>query len=262
MKISVVTVCYNSEKVIEKTVQSVITQTFDDFEYIIIDGASTDKTLEIVNKYNDKISKIISEKDGGIYDAMNKGIANASGDYIVFLNADDVFLHENVLKLAAEKMNDGKALYYGDLVFLEKFTGKLNNRRQNNVNYIYLCGGMLFHPAIFASKKLFEKVGKFDTKYRIVADYDWVIRALVQFKASCKYLDMPITVFADGEGASSNPKNQEKHKNERAEVQRKYFSPLMIFVSNFLYKSMRSSLSAPLLKQILKQNFLKNRQDV
>lgn len=264
MKISVVTVCYNSEKVIERTVQSVVNQTFDDFEYIIIDGASTDKTLEIIEHYQlktDKI-KIFSEKDKGIYDAMNKGIAHATGDYIVFLNADDVFLHENVLKLAAEKMNDNKALYYGDLVFLEKSTGKLNNRKQNNVNYIYLCGGMLFHPAIFASKKLFDKVGIFDTQYKIVADYDWVIRALVQFKASCKYLDMPITVFADGEGASSNPKNKEFHKNERKSVQKKYFSPLMITVSNFLYKSMRSLLSFPVIKNILCANFNKNRVDV
>lgn len=251
MKISVVTVCYNSESVIEKTIQSVVNQSFDDFEYIIIDGASTDETLKIIEKYKNKITKVVSEKDKGIYDAMNKGIANASGEYIIFLNADDVFLHENVLKLAAEKMTDKKDLYFGDLVFLEKSTGKINNRRQNNVNYIYLCGGMLFHPTIFAAKTLFEKVGNFDTQYRIVADYDWIIRALVKNKASCKYLDMPITIFAEGEGASSNPKNQEFHKKERKEVQHKYFSPLMITVSNFLYKSMRSSLSLPIVKNLL-----------
>lgn len=262
MKISVITVCYNSEKVIERTVQSVVSQTCNDFEYIIIDGASTDKTLEIISRYGNKISKVISEKDGGIYEAMNKGIANATGDYIVFLNADDVFLHENVLKLAAEKMNDGKALYYGDLVFIEKNTGKINNRRQNNVNYIYLCGGMLFHPTIFASKKLFEKVGNFNTNYRIVADYDWILRSLVQFKANCSYLGFPITMFADGEGASSNPKNKAFHKKERAEVQKKYFSPLMIVISNFLYKSMRSLLSFPMVKYILNCNFSKNRHDV
>lgn len=255
MKISVVTVCYNSEAVIEKTVQSVVNQSFDDFEYIIIDGASTDKTLEIIEKYKDKITKVVSEKDGGIYDAMNKGIVNASGEYVIFLNADDVFLHENVLKLAAEKMTDGKDLYYGDLVFLEKSTGKINNRRQNNVNYIYLCGGMLFHPTVFASKKLFEKIGNFDTKYRIVADYDWIIRALAKNKASCKYLDMPITIFAEGEGASTNPKNRELHKKERKEVQHKYFSPLMVSASNFLYKSMRSSLSLPIIKNLLQTIF-------
>ena len=262
MKISVITVCYNSENVIERTIQSVVNQTFDDFEYIIIDGASTDKTLEIVDKYRDKISKIISEKDNGIYDAMNKGISNASGDYIMFLNADDTLLHENVLKLVSEKMNDNKALYYGDLIFLEKSTGKLNNRKQNNVNNIYLCGGMLFHPTIFASKKLFEKIGNFDTQYRIVADYDWIIRAMIQFKASCSYLDIPITIFADGEGASSNPKNQQRHKEERKKVQLKYFSPIYIAIANFWYKSMRSSLSFPIIKDILKMNFLKNRQDI
>lgn len=261
MKISVVTVCYNSESVIEKTVHSVVNQTFDDFEYLIIDGASSDRTLEIAEKYRQKTDKIkiFSEKDKGIYDAMNKGIAHASGDYIVFLNADDVFLHENVLKLAAEKMNDGKDLYYGDLIFLEKATGKLNNRRQNNVNYVYLCGGMLFHPAIFASKKLFEEIGNFDIQYRIAADYDWILRALVKRKSSCRYLNLPITVFADGEGASSNPKNKELNKNERLSVQKKYFSPLMITVSNFLYKSMRSSLSFPFIKDILKADFNRGR---
>ncbi len=261
MKISVVTVCYNSESVIERTIQSVVNQTFDDFEYLIIDGASTDNTLAIAEKYRencDKI-KIFSEKDKGIYDAMNKGALNAQGDYIVFLNADDVFLHEKVLELVAEKMTDNKDLYYGDLVFLEKATGKLNNRRQDNVNYVYLCGGMLFHPAIFASKQLFEKVGNFDIQYKIVADYDWILRALVKNKATCKYLDMPITIFADGEGASSNPKNRERHKQERSDVQKKYFSPLMIKFSNFMYKSMRSSLSFPIIKNILQNNFNKNR---
>lgn len=262
MKISVITVCFNSAMVIEKTVQSVVSQSFNDFEYIIIDGGSTDETLKIIDKYKNKITKIVSEKDNGIYDAMNKGIMNASGEYIIFLNADDVFLHENVLKLAAERMTEEKALYYGDLVFLEKATGKINNRKQDNVNYIYLCGGMLFHPAIFASKRLFEKIGDFNTKYRIVADYDWIIRALVEFKASCKYLDMPITIFAEGEGASSNPQNREIHKKERLEVQQKYFSKLMITISNFLYKSMRSSLYFPIIRKLLKINFSKNRENV
>ena len=121
---------------------------------------------------------------------------------------------------------------------------------------------MLFHPTIFASKKLFEKIGNFDTQYRIVADYDWIIRAMIQFKASCSYLDIPITIFADGEGASSNPKNQQRHKEERKKVQLKYFSPIYIAIANFWYKSMRSSLSFPIIKDILKMNFLKNRQDI
>lgn len=261
MKISVITVCYNSQNVIEKTIQSVINQTFQDIEYLIIDGGSTDKTLDIINKYKDKIEKIISEKDNGIYDAMNKGIINAKGDYIIFLNADDVFLHDNVLNLAAQKMNDNKAIYYGDLIFLEKATGQINNRKQDNINYVYLCGGMLFHPAIFASKKLFEKIGPFDTKYKIVADYEWILRALVKFKASCSYLNIPITIFAEGEGASTNPKNKDLHKKERKDVQKKYFSPFMTVLSNFWYKSLRSSLYFPIIKPVLRAMFFQNRKD-
>ena len=92
MKISVITVCYNSENTIERTIKSVLSQTYQDIEYIIVDGLSTDKTLEIVNKYKDKIAKIISEKDTGLYDAMNKGIDNASGEYLMFLNSDDCFI--------------------------------------------------------------------------------------------------------------------------------------------------------------------------
>ena len=139
MKISVITVCRNSEETIERTLQSVACQTCKDFEYIVVDGVSTDSTLEIIDKYKSHISKFISEPDKGIYDAMNKGAKMAEGEYIVFLNADDVFIHENVLSLVAEKMKDKKAdLFYGDLVFLEKNTGRINNRKQDNVNYIYL----------------------------------------------------------------------------------------------------------------------------
>lgn len=260
MKISVITVCRNSEKTIERTLQSVACQSFDDFEYIVIDGVSTDKTLEIIDRYKNHISKFISEPDKGIYDAMNKGAKMAEGEYIVFLNADDVFLHENVLSLVAEKMNGKKAdLFYGDLVFVEKDTGKINNRKQDNVNYVYLCGGMLFHPAIFASKELFEKFGYFDTQYRIAADYDWILKMLVKNKVSCEYLGFPITMFSDGEGASSNEQNRLKHKKERKEVQKKYFSSAFITISNIWYKSFRSTLYLPFLRQFLKNIFLNKR---
>jgi len=261
MKISVITVCRNSEETIERTLQSVACQTCKDFEYIVVDGVSTDSTLEIIDKYKSHISKFISEPDKGIYDAMNKGAKMAEGEYIVFLNADDVFIHENVLSLVAEKMKDKKAdLFYGDLVFLEKNTGRINNRKQDNVNYIYLCGGMLFHPAIFASKKIFEEIGYFDTKYRIAADYDWILKVVAQNKVTCEYLGMPITMFSDGDGASSNEQNRQKHQNERSEIQHKYFSPLFVFIANLWYKSFRSTLNMPVIKQILRKTFLNKRK--
>jgi len=263
MKISVVTVCRNSEQTIERTLQSVACQTCDDFEYIVIDGVSTDRTLEIIEKYKSHISKFVSEPDKGIYDAMNKGAKMAEGEYVVFLNADDVFIHENVLSLVVEKMKNKKAdLYYGDLVFLEKNTGKINNRKQDNVNNIYLCGGMLFHPAIFASKKIFEKIGYFDTNYRIAADYDWILNVVAKNKVTCEYLGMPITMFSDGDGASSNEKNRQKHKNERDEIQHKYFSSLFINIANLWYKSFRSTLYMPIIKQLLRKNFLQGRKEL
>lgn len=256
MKISVITVCRNSEKTIERTLQSVGCQTCNDFEYIVIDGVSTDRTLDIIEKYKNHITKFISEPDKGIYDAMNKGIRMAEGEYIIFLNADDVFLHENVLSLAADKMkNQETDLYYGDLVFAEKDTGKINNRKQDNVNYVYLCGGMLFHPSIFAKKELFEKFGYFDTKYRIAADYDWILNVLVKNKVSCEYLGFPITMFSDGDGASTSEVNRLKHKNERKEIQHKYFSSAFVTLSGIWYKSFRSTLSLPIIKQILKNCF-------
>ena len=109
-------------------------------------------------------------------------------------------------------------------------------------------------------KKLFEKVGFFDTNYRIVADYDWILRALVKNKGTSEYLGLPITIFAEGEGMSTNPKNKERHKNERKNVQEKYFSKIMIIFSNFMYKSMRSCLSFPIIKNILKSIYEKDRK--
>lgn len=260
MKFSIITVCWNSQDTIEQTIQSVLNQTFKDFEYIIIDGQSTDNTLAIIDKYKDRITQFISEPDKGIYDAMNKGIDLAQGDYIMFLNADDVLFHENVLALTAQKANIEKyELLYGDLIFLEKENGNFKNRKQDNVNKIYLCGGMLFHPTIFATKKLFEKIGKFDISYKIVADYEWILRALIKNKATCKYLDFTTTIFSHGEGISSNPKNKALNKNERLEVQKKYFNPIEYTLFNFIYKSMRSILKFPILKQILRKQFLKER---
>lgn len=261
MKFSIITVCRNSEETIERTIQSVICQTYIDFEYIIVDGKSEDKTLEIIEKYKDKITKIISEPDNGIYDAMNKGLSLATGDYVMFLNSDDVFLHEKVLSLVAEKSYDNKYdILYGDLLFLKKNNGHCNNSKQGHVNYIYLCGGMLYHPTIFAKKTLFDKIGNFDTNYKIIADYDWILRALVQYKATCKHLEFTTTVFSDGEGVSTNIKNREQARRERLDSQKKYFNIFKIKAYTFLHKNLKSCLKLPLVNQFLNYQFIKDRQ--
>ena len=259
MKITVVTVCRNCEKTIEENLKSVAAQTFDDYEHLIVDGASTDKTIKIVQEFDNPKIKLISEPDNGIYDAMNKGVNNAKGEYIIFLNADDKFADENVLKRAAEKMNTKKDLYYGDLTFFDVEKNTYNTRKQNNVNFVYICGGMLFHPTIFAAKKLFDRAGLFDTNYRIVADYEWILRVLTKFGATLEYLGFTTTIFTQGTGASTTPENKEKHKAERKKVQALYFSKVQSTICNFWYKSMRSTLKIAPVKYLLQKSFFKNR---
>lgn len=180
---SIITVCYNSEKTIGRTLDSVLHQTVDDYEYIIIDGASTDKTLEIVNSYQDKFGdklEVFSEPDNGIYDAMNKGINKASGELIGIVNSDDYYeldALENISKeykkiLSTESGKDIDIVLYGMLRLLEE--GKEFGIEFYNHNFLGKV--MLTHPTCFVSKTVYEKYGAFDTQYRSAADMDFLLR--------------------------------------------------------------------------------------
>ena len=124
MKVSVITVCYNAIRGIEKTIQSVISQSHDDIEYIVIDGGSTDGTIDVIQKYRDKIAYFVSEPDGGIYDAMNKGIKAATGEWINFLNAGDVFASKDAIMISMSIDTDGIDVIYGDSI---EFTKELSH---------------------------------------------------------------------------------------------------------------------------------------
>lgn len=135
-KISIITVCYNSEKTIEDTIKSVVSQSYPNIEYIIIDGVSTDNTLEIVNKYQEKISKIISEKDNGLYDAINKGINIASGEIIAILNSDDLYQDNKVIEEVVELFRkDNLETCYGDLVYVDRLDTSKTIRYWKSGNY-------------------------------------------------------------------------------------------------------------------------------
>lgn len=189
MKISIITVCYNSEKTIEDTIKSVLCQTYDNYEYLIIDGKSKDNTLNIVKKYEkefkDKL-KIISEKDKGLYDAMNKGIKMATGDIIGIINSDDVIANKNVFKHIAKNYNKSTDILYGNLIYCDS---NLNMAVRDYISG--KKGGSAWcpaHPTMYIRKEVFERIGYYNLDYKVAADYDMMVRLN---KSNCKfqYLD-------------------------------------------------------------------------
>jgi glycosyltransferase involved in cell wall biosynthesis len=184
LKFSIITVVYNGANTVESAIQSVINQTYDNIEYIIIDGGSNDSTMEIVDKYRCHFEIVVSEKDQGVYDGMNKGIGLATGDVICFLNADDIYVDVNVIELVAKEMEALNAdVCYADLVYVKSDDINTTVRywKSGNFNILNLRSGWVPpHPAFFARSSLFMKYGLFDLKYRFAADYDLMTRFISQ----------------------------------------------------------------------------------
>jgi glycosyltransferase involved in cell wall biosynthesis len=168
---SIITVVYNDEDNIEKTILSVLAQTYRNIEYIIIDGASTDRTLSVINKYKDRVSKIISEPDLGIYDAMNKGINIAKGDYISLLNSGDTY-ERDTCQIVSNKINELKAdIYHGMIrVFDDKQLISIQGCTIHNIK-----NSMINHPTCFVSKQIYSK-NTYDLRYKSASDYDFIIK--------------------------------------------------------------------------------------
>lgn len=179
MKVSIVTVVLNNEKTIERAILSVLNQDYYNIEYILIDGVSTDETLKIIGKYRERISVLLSEKDQGIYDAMNKGIKNSSGEIVYFLNADDEFYDKHVISDVAKQIEANKDAdyFYGGVVSRNMFGGKSENIRMKRIsNNAIKFGRNIPHQALFVRRYLFEKLGLFDLTYKVNADYEWECR--------------------------------------------------------------------------------------
>ncbi|MDD3036878.1 glycosyltransferase family 2 protein [Bacteroides sp.] len=180
-KFSIITVTYNAGKVLEDTIQSVISQTYHRVEYIIVDGASTDATLSIIDKYRAQIHTVISEPDKGLYDAMNKGISLATGDYICFLNAGDCFHDDDTLREMVHTMNGNELpdILYGETAIVDTERHFLHMRRLSTPEKLtwksFKQGMLVCHQAFFAKCTLVEP---YDLKYRYSADFDWCIRIM------------------------------------------------------------------------------------
>ena len=180
-KFSVITVTYNAESVLEDTIQSVISQTYHRVEYIIIDGASKDSTLSITHRYKDRITKVISEPDKGLYDAMNKGMQQATGDYLCFLNAGDSFHADNTLQQIVHTItgNELPDVLYGETALVNNERHFLRMRRLSTPEVLtwksFKQGMLVCHQAFFAKRSLAEP---YDLQYRFSADFDWCIRVM------------------------------------------------------------------------------------
>lgn len=201
LKISVVTVCYNCVNEIEETILSVLNQTYDNIEYIVIDGASTDGTVDIIRKYTDRITYWVSEPDKGIYDAMNKGIAVASGDYINFMNAGDRFAERKVMEniFDDEKNIAGCDIIYGNAIFAYPW-GKVLIKPRSLTDFKSF--DPIFHQSSFTRLSLL-KTTPFDISYKIAGDYNFFYHSYINGK-KFYYLDSVIAVFDAADGISSN----------------------------------------------------------
>jgi glycosyltransferase involved in cell wall biosynthesis len=181
MKISIVTVCFNSEATIRDTIESVLGQTYLNIEYIIVDGGSTDSTLSIIDEYKKNINQLVSEPDKGIYDAINKGIKLATGDFVGLLNSDDLLFSEKCIQTMCEYIKNNSSLdaLYADLIYVKR--GNINKKtRYYSLEKFSLWkarfGFMIPHPTFYAKPELFKKYGFYKGNYRVAADFELMLR--------------------------------------------------------------------------------------
>ncbi len=192
MKISIITVTYNSAATVEQTIRSVVEQSYSDVEYIIIDGQSADGTLEIIEKYRRKIAHVVSEKDKGLYDALNKGIALATGDVIGLLHSDDFYINNRVLeKYAAAFLKQNSDAVYSDLYYVDRDNTSKIVRKWKSGAYrhsAFINGWMPPHPTFFVKKACYQKFGAFNLGFKSAADYELMLRFIEKHRISLSYL--------------------------------------------------------------------------
>lgn len=261
MKISVITVCLNAKTTIEETFLSIFNQTYKDVELIVIDGASTDGTIEVINKYKDKIAYSLSEPDNGVYEAMNKGINASNGDFIIFLNADDIFYDEHVLEKVAKTLDENPDidLLFGNAEYIseDKKTSRIQTYEMVKDDFSLIINNIC-HQSIFYHKKLFEKFDLFSIEYQIFADWDFNLKCLVQNKAFGLYLPIIISKFQLG-GICSSSTYKKMCEIEKNKLIKKYYSKLAFLIQahGFLMRKLKTSYKF-LMKVLLIEKLVKS----
>jgi len=218
LKISIITSVCNAKMTIGDTIESVLSQTYKDIEYIIIDAASTDGSLDIIRRYEDKITIFISEKDDGIYDGLNKGMSLATGDVIGFLNSDDIFRDDKVISKIADAFEKNSVdSIYGDLVYISKKdpSNIIRYWKSHDFNMKKLQNGwMPPHPTFYVKRDIYDKYGIFNTDFKIAADYDLILRLLGRAKISTYYIPEVLVKMRVGGESNKSLKNIIKKSSE------------------------------------------------
>jgi len=204
-KISIITVVWNNKETIKDAIESVLNQTYENIEYIVVDGGSSDGTVDIVKSYGNRISKFVSEKDKGIYDGLNKGIALATGDVVAFLHSDDLYESDNIIAFVAKEFENGDLDgVYGDLVYTSKNdTSKVLRywKSKDFESSLLKKGWMPAHPTLFLKRDVYEKFGGFDLGFKIAGDYDFMLRIL---SSGIKVKYVPQVLYKMRVGGESN----------------------------------------------------------
>ena len=223
MKLSIITINLNNAEGLRKTIESVVSQTFTDYEYIVIDGASSDGSVDIIKQYVDKITYWVSEPDNGIFNAMNKGILKATGEYILFLNSGDWFVDKNVVKDFCES-NFNEDVISGNIILNHNEIWK--TPLKEDLDFAIFYEATLPHPATFIKKELFNTFGSYNENNKIVSDWEFFLKCLVVKNATYNHFDRIISFF-DLNGISSQPEISVDIENERESVYKTYL-PLFI----------------------------------
>ena len=218
-KLSIITINLNNAAGLQKTMESVFAQTFTDYEYIIIDGGSTDGSKELIENNANKFVYWASEKDNGVYNAMNKGIEKAKGEYLLFLNSGDYFISNDVLDIAF-KFNFTESIVYSDV--RNNVSGK-TIRFPEKLNFSFFYEATINHQSTFLKKELFEKYGLYNETYQIVSDWEFFVKCIYLYNESIRHLDLTLIEFDYSNGLSTSEKTRQILNKERNDVFQKYF---------------------------------------
>lgn len=254
-KISIITVNFNNLEGLQKTVKSVVSQSWQEFEYIVIDGGSTDGSVAYLEQNANLFDYWVSEPDKGVYHAMNKGIAKATGEYLLFLNSGDYFFENTVLEKNHREISDKDIIYF-NLQVIEG-TKSFIKVYPVNLSFSYFVKDTLPHPATFISKSTFEKTNLYNEDFKILSDWKFFIDAICKYNISYKKIESTLSTFYIG-GLSSNPSNRNiKYQEKQMVLQQDYAAYIQDLEEVLIHKEIVGNFrNSRIIKILVKMGFL------